>query len=164
MSAQVKWVNTLEQLNVSMPKGMQDLIADTGSLSNNLRKINPNLSVQVLSQKIESASMSEQNLLSINEPTSLIRSVNLCIDATPIVHAKVVVPFITYTHFKHDIDQLGNKLFGEAFLSKHNFTRLPLQFAVIDGLITRRSVFVSAEHKILILEQFIITLNQLNNI
>lgn len=160
---QVKWLENIEALNLDIPKTMQDLVGSNGSLSANLRAISHDLSVQILSQELTKASIEEKSLLNINNNVDvLVRTVNLCLTGEPVIHAKVVIPYATYAVFKNEIDNIGDKLFGEAFLTTHNFVRKSMEFALINDTITRRSIFMRDAHKILILEQFLHTLEATN--
>lgn len=134
----------------------QDLrnLMQTYNLSQELRKFCTTLTVQVISQQLTNATPEEQTILNIQENNSFIREVYLQGDGVNLVHARVIVPNVTYLKFKTELDNLGTNFLGESFLYKHQHTRSPFVYQQN----SRRSVFDLSGYKLMVTEIFLDTI------
>lgn len=125
------------------------------NLSAALREIYANVSVQVISQQLGRATAEELAILSINEDNSWIREVYLLGDGKPVVHARVVAPHATYVAFKQQLEAVGNRFLGEAFLYQLPHTRGSFEYFKIDNQTARRSIFKIDTERFLVTECFL---------
>jgi len=151
------WVKTPAELGLKPEDHFYPWLVRSGPLSAALKQLCQNLSVQVISQQLETATPEEQQALNIQETNSLIRQVYLCGDNVPWIHARLVVPHTTYQSYKPELDNLGDKLLGEAFLySKSGIQRSPFEFSITpEGLFSRRSIFEINIQQLMLRETFI---------
>lgn len=132
---------------------MQDLI-QAYNLSQELRKLCKNLTVQIISQKLSSALPEEQAALNIQENNSFIREVYLQGDGVNLVHARVIAPNATYRKYQTKFDNLGSNFLGKHFLYKHKHTRSPFTYQQD----SRSSIFELDGYKLMVIEKFLETI------
>ena len=139
-------------------------LLDTGSLTQSLKNLAPNrFSVQVLHTGFARASLSEARTLGISTTEQIyVREVALCIDNTPYVFARSIIPRSTLTGEERQLLFLRNRPLGE-FLFKHkHMTRGKIE--VKQGLVNqqstwgRRSIFKVSDKPLLVSEYFLPTL------
>lgn len=139
------WVNNLQELGLQPASPIYKLVTSTGSLSTNLKTKCKILNVQVISQQITATN-------------NFAREVYLLGDNIPWVHAITTAPEITYLKFKTELDNLGTKLLGETLLYSQTYTRSAFEYALLDGNITRRSIFDLQGYEIIVQEKFLLTI------
>ena len=161
-----KWVNSTEELGLQPSDHFYAWLSKPKVLSEALRMLCQQLSVQVISQQLGSATLEEQQLLNIAENNSLIREVYLCGDGAPWVQARVIVPYAVYKVYRSELDNLGSKLFGEAFMyNKHNLSRNNCEFNLsTNGIYSRRTLFSLQLDRILVCETFLPAIPSYNEI
>lgn len=135
------WVDNLEKLGIHNTNPAYAIITATGALSKILQGMCKKLSVHVISQQITA-------------DNNFRREIYLLGDNTPWVHAITTAPHVTYLHFKTELDNLNNKLLGETLLYTQPHTRSSFEYAIVNSIITRRSLFDLQGYKILVQEGF----------
>lgn len=137
------WFANLEELGINAVDPSYKLVTTDGALSKVLQSMCKQLSVQVISQKI-------------NENNNFVREVYLLGDGTPWVHAITIAPERTYIKFKTQLDKLGSKLLGETLLYTQPHTRSQFEYTKIDGFLMRRSIFNLQGYELTVQEKFLL--------
>lgn len=141
------WCENIVQLQISPDNHIYDWLTKPYILSQALRKVCVNLSVKVLTQKLQT-------------DNSLIRQVYLLGDDIPWVFAETLVAADTYQQYKDIFDKLNNNLIGETLLyGNPNTKRYAFEYALIEhnnsSLWARRSDFNICNYKLTITEAFL---------
>ena len=134
-----------------------------------LKEYYPDLFLQKHSQKRESISSFEKNIL--NSEDAFVRQISLCTKPEELVFARTVIPVKTYQYFNKELEELGEKPIGENFLYNNlDFTRSDFIIRQLDeksfytettkttdkNIYSRSSIFTykNTSMKILITEYF----------
>jgi chorismate--pyruvate lyase len=150
------WVKSLSELDIKADDHFYPWLTKAYSLGNAMKTLCKDLTVQVISQTIATATIDEQHALNIQENNSWIREVNLLGDGIPWSHGRVIVPQATYAKYKTDFDSLGTKLLGETLLyGKNTVNRSKFEYGLVSQKFwSRRSLFSISGSKLLVIEHF----------
>ena len=133
---------------------MQKILSEY-NLTAALRERYTNVAVKIIVQELACATVTEQELLQINEAQSWIREIYLQGDGINIIHARVVAPYATYKAFQVQFDALGDSFLGESFLYQIPHTRSPFEYKQINDQWLRWSIFYIENNKLIVSELFL---------
>lgn len=127
------WHNEYDPIMPPPPAHMVEWLK-TQVLSKALRKIVPNLGLEVVSQAIDKPHPDEAKKLTLDSTHALplIRQVNIGAPDSTCLYCRVVVPPTLYQQEKETFDTLGNRFIGETLLyNQPNVHRSPFEYAVL---------------------------------
>ncbi len=128
------WHNEHDPIMPPPPAHMVEWLK-TQVLSKALRKIVPNLGLEVVKQAISTPLPDEAKKLSLNSAHALplIRQVNIGTPDSTCLYCRVVVPPTLYQQEKETFDTLGNRFIGETLLyNQPNVHRSAFEYAVLN--------------------------------
>jgi chorismate--pyruvate lyase len=110
----------------------------------------------VLSDQYQLVLDDERHLFTRPFQRCRVREVQLCIDNTPVVYARSILPTTSCTGINRDLLQIGNKPLGEVLFKKGKAPILLRQITEIAHIgYGRRSLYQLRGHPILITEFFL---------
>lgn len=127
------WHNQQDPIMPPPPAHMVEWLK-TQVLSKALRKIVPNLGLEVVNQAIGHPHSDEAKKLTLNsiDDLPLIRQVNIGAPDSTSLYCRVVVPPTLYEQEKQTFDTLGNRFIGETLLyNQPNVHRSEFEYAVL---------------------------------
>lgn len=102
-----------------VPEGVRQWLSEPYVLSNSLRKVCENFTVEVTDQCIKNLHADEVAALKCYDTTTgFVRETYLGDTGNPVVYARVTMPQSTYQFKKFELDNLGNRPIGETLLYK----------------------------------------------
>lgn len=174
------WVNTVAKLSIQPCEKMIDWLTKPTILSQALRRVCQNLTVNLISQEFANAIEDEYQILNIDKnECPLVRKVFLEGSGQPLTYGRVIIAPLTYRRHFSQFDALHTSPIGESMLY-HNpeVTRDPFEYTSVDEngllfqeiqqklpsgsiqapLFGRRSVFWMKQDPLLVTEFFLPTL------
>jgi len=135
----------------------QDWLSNPQSLTQLIeRRTQKNVTVKILADKRQSLSADEQSLFRQPLKRCRVREIYLCVDDTPVVFARSILPTSSCTGINRTILDIGNTPLGEVLFKKGNAPILLRQITEIPYLgFGRRSLYLLRGHPILISEIFL---------
>ncbi len=120
---------TLIQRVTTQPH-IQKWLTIQGSLTAQLRTLDPEIKVHILSEKLERPLINESQALNIS-PYELtwVRCVLLKGHKEDWIYARTVIPSFSDTHPWSTLQTLGNKPLGDLLFQTHNIQRTPFNFS-----------------------------------
>lgn len=154
------WIDLDHAVLHSAPLIWQDWLSYPLSLTQYIEKrTQKSVSIQVLTDKNQFVLNDEQDLFMRSFRHCRVREVYLCIDDTPVVFARSVLPTTSSTGINRDLLQIGNKPLGEVLFKNGQAPILLRQVTEIPSIgFGRRSLYQLRGHPILITEFFLPTL------
>ena len=154
------WLNLDHAVLHSAPQIWQDWLSYPFSLTQYIEhRTGQSVTVQVLSDQYQLVLDDERHLFTRPFQRCRVREVHLCIDNTPVVYARSILPTTSCTGINRDLLQIGNKPLGEVLFKKGKAPILLRQITEIAHIgYGRRSLYQLRGHPILITEFFLPTL------
>ena len=118
------WYKRSHLLHKRAPENIALWLFDNSSLTARLVRNCENFKVNLISQKLEKASLDECKALGLNHGESaLIRQVYLQCDGAPVVYARTVIPLSTLTGSQRRYSNLGSRPLGAMLFADRNMRR-----------------------------------------
>ncbi len=135
----------------------QDWLSNSQSLTQLIEKrTKKSVTIKVLADQRQSISLDEQRFFQRPLKRCRVREVYLCIDDTPVVLARSILPTTSCTGINRPIVNIGNTPLGEVLFKKGKAPILARQITEIPSLgFGRRSLYLLRGHPILISEIFL---------
>jgi len=135
-------------------------LLDKGSLTQRLKALDGQFSVDVISTRYGRPHLSEARLLGIHPRMQVyIREVALCINNQPVVKARSIIPRSTLTGLERQLLWLKDKPLGEFLFQHRNMRRGPIEVKLgkLQGeqVWGRRSCFYLNQKPVLVGEWFL---------
>jgi chorismate--pyruvate lyase len=151
------WLDLDHAVLHSAPLIWQDWLSYPRSLTQYVEKRTQKaVSIQVLTDKKQLVLNDEQDLFTRSFCHCRVREVYLCVDNTPVVFARSILPTSSCTGINRDLLQVGNKPLGEVLFKNGQAPILLRQVTEIAPIgFGRRTLYQLRGHPILISEFFL---------
>lgn len=154
----MKWVNTIGELPCEPQPNLLLWLTKPYVLSDALKRVCKDLTVNVVSQQFLVAMPDESIRLGLApDELSFIREVILEGDGVPLTYGRVIVPSTTYHNHYDAFKNLGARPIGETLLYNNpESTRGDFEYGKSeDGLWARRSIFTLRDDPLLVTDFFL---------
>jgi chorismate--pyruvate lyase len=151
------WVDLNHATLRKAPHIWQDWLSNIGSLTQLIaNRTKSSVSVEVLKDRNQEVLMDESLLFKKALFHCRVREIYLCVDGTPVVAARSILPTSSSTGINREILQLGTKPLGETLFKSGKAPILRRQITYIPDLgWGRRTLYKLRGHPILISEVFL---------
>ncbi|KUJ72398.1 chorismate lyase [Thiomicrospira sp. WB1] len=152
--AQASWQPERLIQRVAPPDSLRPWLIDRGSLTQNLRRLCPNLSVAVMDEGEQRPTRQEARALQRAPMRRCwVRTVRLHCHGQTWVYARTVIPDLGPGNPWYSLKQLGNQPLGEVLFNTPNLIRSDFQLArVHSNAFARQSLFSNAGTPLLLTE------------
>jgi len=130
----VHWITTGQMAQLCLSAAVSSWLTETGSLTARLRRKYPGLTVDVVSERLESPHPDEALRLTLTaDCLAWVREVTLHDCGLPLLQARTVIPDWSHANPWYEVQRLGSRPLGEILFNDSGLERSEFEFTLGPG-------------------------------